>query len=360
MSRVRLPDAWAAIEHFFAQPWSDGLPVVPATDALVERMLTAVDRRPDEVLGLVPPRFAEATVENLAVHAVMAGCTPAYFPVVIAAVEALLDPAFGLQGVIATTHVSTPLLIVSGPLATELNVNSGYNLFGQGWRANATIGRAIRLVLGNLGGGLPGGTDQSTLGHPGKYTYCIAENAEKSPWEPLHVELGFAPEDSTVTVLAAAAPVSMSDFFNSDALGIMRTFANSMANMGSANMYRGGELLVVLGPEHAADIARDGWTKKDVKSYLFEYARLPFSVARRGGMYSEDARRVCWPRWIDYERPDATIPIVREPDEILVIVGGGAGRHSAWVPGWGNVNRSRAVTRRIERPRGKATEVGRA
>jgi len=347
VERLRLPDAWAAIEHFFAQPWSDGLPVVPPTEPLVRQMLGAVDRDPDEVVGLVAPRFGEATVESLAVHAVMAGCLPAYFPVVIAAVEAMLDPVFGLQGVIATTHVSTPLLIISGPMARELDINGGYNLFGQGWRANATIGRAIRLIIGNLGGGLPGGTDQSTLGHPGKYTYCIAENIEQSPWGPLHVELGFAPEDSTVTVLAAAAPYSMSDFFNSTALGIMGTFASSMANLGSANMYRGGELLVVIGPEHARDIAGDGWSKQDVKQYLFEYARLPYAELRRGGMYSEEVPRKLWPRWIDYSREGVTVPLVRAPAEILVIVGGGAGRHSAWVPGWGNVDRSRSTTRRI-------------
>jgi hypothetical protein len=346
--RIRLPDAWAAIEHFFQQDWSDGLPVVPPTEPLVRRMIEAVDRPPGEVVGLVPPRFGEATIESLAVHAVMAGCLPAHFPVVLAAVEALLEPRFGLQGVVATTHVSTPLLIVNGPIARDLQINAGPNLFGQGWRANATIGRAIRLIVGNLGGGLPGGIDQSTLGHPGKYTYCIAENEAKSPWEPLHIERGFTAEESTVTVLAAAAPYSMSDFFNNTALGILRTFADSMANVGSANMYRGGELLVVIGPEHARDIAQDGWTKQDIKYYLFEYARKPYTEARRGGMYSEEVRQQLWPRWIDYTRDDAMIPLVRTPDEILVIVGGGAGRHSAWVPGWGNVDRSRSVTRRIE------------
>jgi hypothetical protein len=346
--RLRLSDAWAAIEHFFQQEWSDGLPVVPPTEALVQQMLQAVERDPNEVVGQIPPRFGVATVESLAIHAVLAGCLPAYFPVVLAAVEALLDPQFGLHGVIATTHVSTPLLIVNGPMARTLKLNSGPNLFGQGWRANATIGRAIRLILGNLGGGLPGGIDQSTLGHPGKYTYCIAENEENSPWEPLHIERGFMPDESTVTVLAAAAPYSMSDFFNNTALGILRTFADSMANMGSANLYRGGEMLVVIGPEHAHDIASDGWTKGDVKYYLFEYARKLYAEARRGGMYSEEVRQRLWPRWLDYTREDLMVPLVRSPDEILVIVAGGAGRHSAWVPGWGNVDRSRAVTRRIQ------------
>jgi hypothetical protein len=345
--RMRLPDAWAAIEHFFQQEWSDGLPVVPPTEALVQPMLEAVKRDPGEVVGLVPPRFGAATIESLATHAVLAGCLPAYFPVVLAAVEALLEPSFGLQGVVATTHVSTPLLIVNGPIARALDINAGPNLFGQGWRANATIGRAIRLILGNLGGGLPGGIDQSTLGHPGKYTYCIAENEAKSPWEPFHTERGFKPEESTVTVLAAAAPYSMSDFFNNTALGLMRTFADSMANVGSANLYRGGEMLVVIGPEHAQDIASDGWTKQDIKYYLFEYARKSYATARQGGMYSEQVRQQLWPRWIDFTRDDVMIPLVRTPDEIMVIVGGGSGRHSAWVPGWGNVDRSRSVTKLI-------------
>ncbi|HEY7708841.1 MAG TPA: hypothetical protein VIG57_02290 [Candidatus Entotheonella sp.] len=349
VERIRLPDTWAAIEHFFAQEWSDGLPVVPPTESLVSQMLDSGHRDPSEVIGHVPPRFGEATVESVAVHAVMAGCQAAYFPVVLAALEALLDPRFGLHGVIATTHVSTPLLIVNGPIVRELDINAGYNLFGQGWRANATIGRATRLVLNNLGGAVPGGTDQSTLGHPGKFTYCIAENEVDSPWPPLHVERGFAPDDSTVTVLAAAAPYSMSDFFNNTALGIMRTFADCMSNTGSANLYRGGEMLVVVGPEHARDMSRDGWSKTDIKYYLYEYARKPYAEARLGGMYSDDVRRDLWPRWIDYNRADVTIPLVRTPDEILVIYGGGAGRHSAWVPGWGNVDRSRTVTRKIVR-----------
>jgi len=349
VERIRLPDTWAAIEHFFEQEWSDGLPVVPPTESLVSQMLDSGQRDRSEVIGHVPPRFGEATVESVAVHAVMAGCQPAYFPVVLTAIEALLDPRFGLHGVIATTHVSTPLLIVNGPIARELDINAGYNLFGQGWRANATIGRATRLVLNNLGGALPGGTDQSTLGHPGKFTYCIAENESESPWPPLHVERGFAPDESTVTALAAAAPYSMSDFFNNTALGIMRTFADCMSNTGSANLYRGGEMLVVVGPEHARDISRDGWSKTDMKYYLYEYARKPYAEARLGGMYSDDVRRDLWPRWIDYNRDDVTIPLVRTPDEILVTYGGGAGRHSAWVPGWGNVDRSRTVTRKILR-----------
>ncbi len=176
VERIRLPDAWAAIEHFFEQEWSDGLPVVPPTESLVRQMLYAVPRSPDELVGHVPPRFGPATVESLAVHAVIAGCVPSYFPVVLAAIEALLDPSFGLHGVIATTHVSTPLLIVNGPIVQKLDINSGYNLFGQGWRANATIGRAVRLILNNLGGARPGGTDQSTLGHPGKYTYNSSDS----------------------------------------------------------------------------------------------------------------------------------------------------------------------------------------
>ncbi len=344
---IRLPDAWAAIEHFFQQEWSDGLPVVPPTEALLRQMLEAVNRDPKEVVGHVPPRFGEATVELLALHAVMAGCQPAYFPVVLTAIEALLEPEFGLHGVIATTHVSTPLLIINGPITQTLEINSGYNLFGQGWRANATIGRATRLVLNNLGGALPGGSDQSTLGHPGKFTYCIAENEIDSPWPALHVERGFEPSDSTVTVLAAAAPYSMSDFFNNTALGIMSTFADCLSNTGSANMYRGGELLVVIGPEHALDISKEGWTKSDIKTYLYEYARKPYAEARLGGMYSDEVRQHLWPRWLDYNRDHLMVPIVRSPDEILVTYGGGAGRHSAWIPGWGNVDRSRSVTRKI-------------
>ena len=338
--RIRLPDAWAAIEHFFQQDWSDGLPVVPPTEPLVQDMLAAVNRDAREVVGLVPPRCGEASIESLAVHAVLAGCRPAYFPVIVAAVEALLEPRFGLHGVIATTHVSTPLLIVNGPIARDLNINAGPNLFGQGWRANATIGRAIRLILGNLGGGLPGGIDQSTLGHPGKYTYCIAENEAESPWLPVHVERGFRPEQNAVTVFAALAPHQIGNQLSNTAAGVLTTLADGMRISGSVTGQP--QYVVVIAGEHMRVIGDDGWTKAEIKRFLFEHTHN--SVAHLKGTYR-------MPGAVLPADETTMRPLVQAPEDIIVIAAGSkAGVFSAFIPGWGGKNASQSVTKEIRRP----------
>src|SRR5437773_100398 len=196
-----------AIEELYARGVTDGLPVVPPTRARVDRVLAASGRAPDALIAMVPPNYGRATVEKIAVNAVMAGCRPEYLPVVIAAVEAVCDEAFDLHGVSATTNAPAPLVVVNGPIRGAPDINSGAGVFGPGWRANATIGRALRLVCVNLGGAAPGVISMSTLAHPGRYTYCIGEREEASPWESLSVEHGFAPSDSTVAVLAADGPL---------------------------------------------------------------------------------------------------------------------------------------------------------
>src|SRR5436853_3105920 len=200
-----------AIEELYARGVTDGLPVVPPTRARVARAIAASGRGPDELVGLVPPNYGRATVEKVAVNAVMAGCRPEYLPVVIAAVEAVCDEAFDLHGVSATTNAPSPLVVVNGPIRGALDINCGAGVFGPGWRANATIGRALRLVCVNLGGAAPGVISMSTLAHPGRYTYCIGEREEASPWESLAVEHGFAPGDSTGAVLAADARLGVYD-----------------------------------------------------------------------------------------------------------------------------------------------------
>jgi hypothetical protein len=177
---------------FIARGWMDGLPFIPPRDERVARMLAYADRDPKEVVAVLPPRWGEATLEKIAVNAVMAGCLPQYLPVVMTAVSAMAEEAFNLYAVQATTHPCTPLILVNGPMAKELNINGRYNALGQGWRANATIGRAIRLILLNIGGGEPGVLDRATVGHPGKYSYCLAENEAENPWIPLHLEKGFS------------------------------------------------------------------------------------------------------------------------------------------------------------------------
>src|SRR2546429_1222143 len=206
---LRVRAGTALVEWYFEQGWTDGLPVVPPTRKLVDALVEALGGDPHFVECKVPPRHGSLTRQVLAINMVMAGCKREYAPVVRAAMLALSTDAFNLNGVQATTHMAAPLLVVNGPIAREIGMNGDCNAFGPGNRANATIGRALRLVLLNVGGGRPGELDKSTLGHPGKYTYCVAENEAASPWAPYHVEKGFSLEDSAVFVLAAEPPHSV-------------------------------------------------------------------------------------------------------------------------------------------------------
>lgn len=335
----------AVLAAFCERQWGDGLPIVPPTPERVEVMLATVDGDPAESLGRMPPLWREATLEKLAINSVMAGCLPEYFPVVVAAVEAMLDPGFNLYGVQATTHPVAPLLIVNGPYAKAIGIHAGSGCFGPGFRANATLGRAIRLILLNVGGAWPGAHDMATQGSPAKFSYAIAENEVLNPWEPLHVELGYDREMSVVTVFGGEGPHNVNDHVSTEASGILHTVAHTAATLGSnVKWYLSqSQLLVVLGPEHAATIADDGFSKADVKAFVFEQARLPLRTLKLGGMWGAQD----WPRWmLAVTDPEARLPIVQSPDEILVIVAGGAGKHSAVVP---NSTLSRAVSRPITR-----------
>jgi len=318
--------------------WTDGLPIVPPTEIAVLEFLNATDRDPREVIGVLPPRQGEATVERIAANAVMAGCRPEYFPVVLAAIEALADPLFNLDSVQATTHPVAPLIVVNGPIVREIGLNGGYNAFGQGCRANVTIGRAVRLVLMNVGGGLPGSGDRATQGSPAKLAYCVAENEAGSPWEPLHVEAGFPRDASVVTVFGCEGPHNIQDHYSNTALGVLRTVAGAMGQAGSNNLLGWGWPLLSLGPEHAATIARDGYGKKAVKEFLFEHARFPF--ARLGREYQQQQIERHGAR----DAPDTMLSIVRQADDLSIIVVGGAGKHSCWQPTFGDATRP---TRRL-------------
>jgi hypothetical protein len=331
---------------YYTRGWTDGLPIIPPTEERVRRMLAGTTRDPQEVLGRMPPRWGEATVEKVAINAVMAGCLPAYMPVLLTAVAAMLEPQFNLYGIQATTHPVAPLLILNGPLARALEVNSGYNAYGPGWRANATIGRAIRLILLNIGGGAPGTGDRSTQGSPAKFSYCIAENEARNPWTPLHVARGFAPETSTVTVWGGESPHNINDHVSQSAANLLTTIADTAATMGMNNLYLNNtEMLIVLGPEHAATIAADGWSRQDVQQFLFERARVPLKRARHGGMWGMQD----WPKWLDVHNDDTRIPVVRRWEDMVVIVAGGAGKHSSCVPTFGA---TRSVTRAVAEPDG--------
>jgi hypothetical protein len=331
--------------EFVRREWCDGLPFVAPTRARVDAMLAGARADGAESLGLMPPLWRECTLEALAVNAVMAGAHPSYFPVIVAAVQAMLDPAFNLYGVQATTHPVAPLVIVTGPYARAIGLHAGSGLFGPGFRPNATIGRAIRLTLLNVGGAWPGRHDMATQGSPAKFSYAIAERDDVSPWEPLHVGLGFAAGESVVTVYGGEAPHNVNDHVSTTAPGILNNVADVAATLGSnVGWYMNqSQLLVVLGPEHAATIAADGLAKADVQRFVFEHARISLGRLKLGGMWGMHD----WPIWMQKTTDDAVmLPQVLSVDDIFVMVAGGSGKHSVVVP---NCTFSRAVSRRIDR-----------
>lgn len=336
MSHTLTIDAERIDDEFEARGWSDGLPVVAPTAARVRAMLAGAGRDANEEFGTMPPRHGVVTAQILAINAVMAGCRPAYFPVVIAAVEALLDPAFNLFAVQATTHPCSPCVIVNGPVTRAIGLNGRYGAFGPGYRANATIGRAIRLVLLNVGGALPGVLDRSTQGQPAKYAFCVAENEVESPWEPLHVERGYAAAESTVTVTAADGPHNINDHVSDTAEGILATVTNALADMGCNNAYLYGQPTIAFGPEHAAILAAGGYTKRAIREHVFAHARIAREQWLRGGMAG---------MFEDHFADAEYVPIIARPDDLLIIVVGGFGRHSCWLPTFGAT--TRVVTRAI-------------
>jgi hypothetical protein len=267
------------MEQYFASGWTDSLPIVPPTEALVDRMMAASGRDPMAVVGVVPPRHGVATIEAIATNAVMAGCRPEYMPVVVAAVEALLDEPFDVQGLQATSDPAAPLVIVSGPVVQQVGINHGIGLFGHGSWANATIGRALRLVLVNVGGGHPDAGDKSTLGSPAKYSYCIGVDVD-SPWTPVHTAFGFTPEDSCVTVYAADAPRGNNPAGSGSMEFTLWILADSMSNR-NHNILHGGHAVVVISPLIAHRLSEEGWTKPEVKFYLYERARVPLERVQR-------------------------------------------------------------------------------
>jgi hypothetical protein len=329
------------IERYFDEEWSDGLPVVLPTEARVAAMLG--DRDPDHVYGVVPPMNAVATAGIVAVNAVMAGCRPEYFPVVEAAVRAVLTSEQNLNGVTCTTHMCVPLMIVSGPQRLGLGFNCTDGVFGNGFRANGTVGRALRLVCWNLGGARPGGQDRSTLSHPGEWTFCIGEDEEGSPWEPLHVERGFDPDDNVVSLFACEPPHSITTAGSPDAM-LERILSQMTARGNNNSEYRyglGGEMLITVNSEQAERFAADGWTKDTIRRNLWERsackvrdrliqldAFTPELNARDGFL----ARGEVWADWSDL---DADLTITPKPEDLHILVTGGRGWFASVLPGWG-------------------------
>jgi hypothetical protein len=340
--RIEVPEDSEEFDLFcIERRWSDGFPLRPPTLDRVERMIQASGREAHELIAIVQPGFGAATVEGIAINAVMAGCRPEYINTLIAAVEAITDRRFNLQGIQATTNPATPMIIVNGPEARALGVNGHLNCLGQGHWANATLGRALRLVLQNIGGTLPGEMDRATQGQPGKYSFCFAENEADSPWEPLHVERGFEINDSTVTLVGAAGTVNFNTHAK-DAADLLKVFADSICFPTNNDYYFGGEPWLLISPEHAEILHREGLSKKQIKSRLWHQSQL--SVDR---LAAKDRMRLQHTRGAELGVfTDSTqIPISIKPEEVSLIVAGGPGTHSVHVPTFGH---TRSVTRRIK------------
>ena len=309
-NRLEFDDAVEVMEYYFDQGWTDGLPVVPPTVDRVAEFLDAAGRSASDIVGTEPTKGRVITAEKVAINAVMAGCRPEYFPVVVAAIEAMSEPQFNLHAISVSTMGAAVMTVVSGPIARELSLNSGVNVFGPGNRANATIGRAVRLVMMNVTGAEPGELDKATLGHAGKYTWCIAEAEEASPWEPLHVERGFDHDQSAVSVFAGLSPFQTSLDPESMADG----FADALALTGSGQQ----EVVLVLSLEAIGHLKNAGWSKARTKEMLFE-------ATRKHGA-----------------------PVTASPDGItLIVAGGAAGGACAIIQLWGGGSNSQSVTKQI-------------
>jgi hypothetical protein len=335
--RFEIPDdIWRAQAFFEEKGWSDGLPMIPPTEERVAQMLAVTKRDPQAVIGTVPPRWAQATIEKIAINGVMAGCKPEYMPVLIAAVEALTDPKLNLYALQATTGGPAVMIIINGPIRKAINVNGGSNALGEGWRANATIGRFVQLVKRNIGGSYPGTTCKATLGWPGKYSICVGENEEASPWEPLHVERGFRKEQSTVTAISADASMRASDLDSTKAVGILTNFAHRMEGPS------GPEAIMMICPEHAKIIAGDGFRKKDVQKFIWDRAAYRMKELPEETFYQRVKRRSD----LKLTR-DSVIPVTDKPEDIVVVVAGGDGSQSQYIHVWGQSTPEGGSTRSV-------------
>lgn len=324
----------AFMDFAIAQGWSDGLPMIPPTEDLVAEMVAGAGLPADHVVCRVAPSEAPATVEKIAANAVMAGCLPEYMPVIIAALRAMEHPRFNLAGAQATTHPVAPFVFVNGPIRQRIGLNCGSGALGQGTRANATIGRALRLVMIALGRGVPGKTDMATLGSPCKFTFCAGENEEQSPWEPLHVEKGFAASDSTVLLHAAEGPHNIQEHASLTPDDLLKVFASTINTLGNNNFGLCGEIMVLFSPEHATIVTKTGMSKDDVRVELHRRMRQRFDGM---GQRLRD--------WYRGHRPSTDvgpevedISYLDDPSQILIGVCGGAGLHSVVIHSLGGLS----------------------
>ncbi|MEC8999364.1 MAG: thioredoxin [Actinomycetota bacterium] len=316
------------VEAMFDRGWTDGLPVVPPTETRVRAMLDGTSRRSDEVVALMPPNLAECTVEKVAVNAVLAGCRPEYLPVVLAAVEAVCTDEFNMHGILATTMGIGPVLVVNGPIAERIGMNSGINVLGQGNRANLAIGRALQLVVRNVGGGRPGEVDRATHGSPAKLSFCFAEDEAGSPWTSLAVDRGFARGTDVVTAFCGEAPRIVTDQKSRSADSLVRSLADGLRSAVSTRTVIGMDGMLIVSPEHAARFRDAGWDRARFMEELGTHLEVEADTILAGAGGIEEG--------LPGGFAGMTLPKFRPGGLLVVHAGGPAGLFSSVVGGWVN------------------------
>jgi hypothetical protein len=324
--QVQVSESEDIMEACFERGWSDGLPVVPPTPLRVMRMLSGTDRKPAETIGQVPPDKVDCSIEKLAINAVMAGCKPEYFPTVIAAVEAALQDRFCMHGLLCTTYFSTPVLIVNGPVSRQIGMNSGVNALGQGNRANATIGRALQLIIRNIGGGIPGGIDRAAMGNPGKYSYCFAEDESDSDWNSLAMDRGYEREDSVLNLFAGDGLQPIVDQQSRTPQSLAKSMALSLRSIVHAKLYGLADAILVVSPEHRRVFRQGGWSKQDLRNALHEELVTPGADLIRGANDVAEGMPAGF--------KDKLLNKFRDDGLHIVSTGGKAGMFSAIISGW--------------------------
>ncbi|MHB8328122.1 MAG: hypothetical protein ACYDD6_00590 [Acidimicrobiales bacterium] len=356
---VEIDDYWEWDALARENDWTDGLPVAPPTEDRVQAIIDYLGRDPGETLGLVRPLNGRATVEQVAIQCAMAGCLPEHVPVVVAALDALVDEEFNLEGVQGTTNPCAPLTIACGPQVDRLKINVGEGVFGGGAHANAAIGRAVRLILWNIGGGKPGRTDRSPLGQPAKYAFCVGENSAESPWSSLSTDFGYDAATDSVIVFACQSPYPA--VLIGSAQRMLSIIAESLPNTALNAFHAAGQVLVVFSLRPAQVLADAGYSREDVRTWIFENSRFHLGTLRKQGII-ESTDPVCnyWgDTSLESKRPpnfdelpdDTFLPLVQsEKDLHLLVTGGRAQWFGAYCPGWGNYGGS-AIARPVHPPR---------
>jgi len=324
--KVELAESEDIMEACYDRGWTDGLPVVPPTALRVMRMLNGTERAAEEIIGKMPPDNIPCSIEKLAINAVMAGCKPEYFPVVIASVEAALQDRFCMHGLLCTTYFSSPVMIVNGPISRQIGMNSGVNALGQGNRANATIGRALQLIIRNVGGGIPGGIDRATMGNPGKYTYCFAEDESDEDWQSLAMDRGYQRKDSVISLFAGDGLQAILDQQSRTPESLAKSIAQSLRSVANTKIFGLADAILVICPEHRRVFRQGGWSKSQVKEALYQELKTPGAELIRGANDISEGMPVKF--------KDKQLNKFRDDGLHIVTTGGKAGMFSAIIGGW--------------------------